>query len=145
MKKVLIGIAVAAIGIAFVATSANAFDFKKEAKKQSRKAGASTMCNQYNQRIEQQNCAFRPGTTDQLTCDINKVTAELQAAQKGIQETSKRDVDVHILAYGKTNQEARQRANFVKNKLKMTVPWDYYTQYERSPSNNRVQITLKAN
>jgi hypothetical protein len=144
MKKLLIGIAAVAVGLAF-ATSASAVDFGREVKKASKKAAADVSVNEYNKNIKKQNCRFKPGSTNQLTCDINKLTAEIQAAHRAIQDSTKRDVDIQIFAPGDTYDQAKLRAYYLRDRFKVVVPWDISTTYRKEPGNTKPTITLKAN
>jgi hypothetical protein len=144
MKKLLIGITVVAVGLAF-ATSSSAIDLGREMKKAAKQGTAHATCNEYNKNIKKKNCKFVKGRNDQVTCNLNDIIGELQAAQVAIESATDRDVNVHITAYGPTYSDAKQRTNFVKNKLSVVSYWDYYPHPTTQKNNDRLEIQLKAN
>jgi hypothetical protein len=102
---------------------------------------------EYNKKLAKQKCKFEGDSTTQFTdCDVDKIISEMNALRISAESSGfANDVDIIIKTHGSTWDIARQRAEYLRDKVRAQVSgsWDYNVKYTKAPSNDvyfQVQI-----
>lgn len=96
------------------------------------------VANEYNKKLAKEKCKFVGDSTTQYTgCDLDKIITEMNALRNAAEASGfANDVDVEVKTYGADWNIARERANFLRDKIRTQVGyWDYNVRYTKAPSN----------
>ncbi|MBI4237487.1 MAG: hypothetical protein HY696_03585 [Deltaproteobacteria bacterium] len=124
LLAVMVGVGMAGAAQAGIG-SAIGGQVKDAAKKGAETAAKKAVEETINKRLASLNCSFKKSGTD-TTCNLNKVAAELKAQHTVAEQGGFADFNINVTAYGPDSKMATQRADALRDKLKIIFgSWDY--------------------
>lgn len=95
---------------------------------------------EYNKKLAKQKCKFKgDSTTEYTSCNLDKIISEMNAFRHAAEGSGfANDVNIIVKTYGADWNIARQRAEFLRDKVRAQVSgsWDYHVKYNKAPSND---------
>ena len=112
---------------------------KSGTQKAAKGAAKGQVQKEYNKKLSKEKCKFEAESTTQYSgCNIDKIIAELNGFRNAAEKSGfASDVNILVETYGPDWTTARERAEFVRDKVKAQVSssWDYQVRYSKAPSN----------
>ena len=137
LKRLLLLSAAVSLTLTF-AGNIQAFDIGGAITKTTKSVGRGQIQKEYNKKLAKQKCKFKgDSTTEYSGCDIDKIISEMNAFRNAMEGSGlASDVDINVQTYGSEWNIARERAEFIRDKVRAQVGyWDFHVRYKKAPSN----------